>query len=299
MSSDALSDPHCLALITGGGGQLGQELRDTVPAGWTALSCTSAELDVARPDQVAEVLERFRPALVINAAAYTGVDAAEQEPARAHAVNAAGAANVAAASREIGARLVQVSTDYVFDGALGRPYLPDDRTEPLGVYGRTKLEGEREVLRLAADTSVILRTAWLYSGRGRNFVLTMLRLLGEREEVGVVCDQVGTPTWCRSVAEAIWAAAERPDLRGIHHWTDEGTASWYELALAIQEEALALGLLQRQVPIRPLRSDQYPTPARRPAYSVLDASATEVALGLRRRPWRIALHLMLEGLVRA
>ncbi|HEX2218062.1 MAG TPA: dTDP-4-dehydrorhamnose reductase [Gemmatimonadales bacterium] len=299
MSSAPPTDSHRRALITGGGGQLGQELRDTVPTGWTALSCTSAEFDVTRPGQVGEVLERVRPAVVINAAAYTGVDAAEQEPARAHAVNAAGAANVAAASRVVGARLIQVSTDYVFGGALGRPYLPDDRTEPLGVYGRTKLEGEREVMRIAADTSVILRTAWLYSGRGRNFVLTMLRLFREREEVGVVCDQVGTPTWCRSAAEAIWAAAQRPDVSGIHHWTDEGMASWYELALAVQEEALALGLLQRPVPIRPLRSDQYPTPARRPSYSVLDASATEAALGLRRRPWRVTLHLMLQELVRA
>jgi dTDP-4-dehydrorhamnose reductase len=287
------------ALITGGGGQLGQELRDTAPPGWAALSCSSAELDVTRPDAVAEELERARPAVVINAAAYTGVDAAEHEPARAHAVNAVGAANVAAACRAIGARLIQVSTDYVFDGALGRPYRPDDRTAPLGVYGRTKLDGEREVMRLAADTSVILRTAWLYAGRGRNFVLTMLRLFRERDEVGVVCDQVGTPTWCRSVAEAIWAVAERPHLRGIHHWTDEGTASWYEFALAIQEEALALGLLPRRVSVRPLRTDQYPTPARRPSYSVLDATGTAEALGLPRRPWRDSLHLMLQGLVRA
>lgn len=293
------SDSGRTALITGGGGQLGQELRDTAPPAWKALSCSSAELDVTRPDVVGEVLERTRPTVVINAAAYTGVDAAEHEPARAHAVNAVGAANVAAACRAIGARLIQVSTDYVFDGALGRPYLPDDSTAPLGVYGRTKLDGEREVMRLAAGTSVILRTAWLYSGRGRNFVLTMLRLFRERDEVGVVCDQVGTPTWCRSVAEAIWAAAERPDLRGVHHWTDEGTASWYELALAIQEEALALGVLPRPVSVRPLRTDQYPTPARRPAYSVLDATATAETLRLPRRPWRVNLRLMLRGLARA
>lgn len=293
------SDSGRTALITGGGGQLGQELRDTAPPAWKALSCSSAELDVTRSEVVAEVLERTRPTVVINAAAYTGVDAAEHEPARAHAVNAVGAANVAAACRAIGARLIQVSTDYVFDGALGRPYLPDDSTAPLGVYGRTKLDGEREVMRLAAGTSVILRTAWLYSGRGRNFVLTMLRLFRERDEVGVVCDQVGTPTWCRSVAEAIWAAAERPDLRGVHHWTDEGTASWYELALAIQEEALALGVLPRPVSVRPLRTDQYPTPARRPAYSVLDATATAETLRLPRRPWRVNLRLMLRGLARA
>lgn len=287
------------AVVTGAGGQLGQELRDTVPPGWTVLPRTSAELDITCPDRVAEVLGRDRPALVINAAAYTAVDAAEREPARAHAVNTVGAETVAAACREIGARLIQVSTDYVFDGSQRRPYLPGDQPRPLGVYGRTKLAGESEVTRVSKGESVIVRTGWLHSGRGRNFALTMLRRLRERDEVGVVCDQVGTPTWCRSVAEAIWAIAQRPGLRGIHHWTDEGTASWYDFALAVQEEALTLGLLQRRVPIRPLSTEQYPTPARRPPYSVLDTTATMAALQLSRRPWRVTLHLMLQGLVRA
>ena len=171
---------------------------------------------------VADVLARVRPAVVINAAAYTAVDAAEAEPDRAHAVNAEGAGNVAEACRRVGARMIQVSTDYVFDGAAGRPYRPDDRPRPLGTYGRTKLAGEREVIRLLGDEAVILRTSWLYSRWGRNFVLTMLRLFEERDEVGVVQDQVGAPTWSRSLAEAIWVAASRPEVRGIHHWTDEG-----------------------------------------------------------------------------
>jgi dTDP-4-dehydrorhamnose reductase len=248
---------------------------------------------------VAEVLGRVRPLLVINAAGYTGVDAAEREPGRAHTVNALGAAHVAAECRRVGARLIQVSTDYVFDGIQRRPYLPGDRPSPLGVYGRTKLAGENEVTRLSERSALILRSAWLYSRRGHNFVLTMLRLLREREDVGVVCDQVGAPTWCRSLAEAVWAAAGRPQVRGIHHWTDEGVASWYDFAVAIQEEALALGLLQREVPIRPLRSDEYPSAARRPAYSVLDATATAAALQLGRRHWRVNLQQMLQGLVRA
>ncbi len=293
------SDPRPRALVTGAGGQLGQELRETVPPGWSVLPRTSAELDITRPEMVAEVLGRDRPALVINAAAYTAVDAAEREPARAHAVNAVGAATVAAACREIGARLIQVSTDYVFDGSQRRPYLPGDRPRPLGVYGRTKLAGESEVTRLSKGESIIVRTGWLHSGRGSNFALTMLRRLGEGNEVGVVCDQVGTPTWCRSVAEAIWAVAQRPGLRGIHHWSDQGTASWYDFALAVQEEALTLGLLQRRVPIRPLSTEQYPTSARRPPYSVLDTTATAAALQLSRRPWRVTLHLMLQGLARA
>jgi dTDP-4-dehydrorhamnose reductase len=237
--------------------------------------------------------------LVINAAAYTGVDAAERETELAGAVNAQGAAHLAGECRRVGARLIHLSTDYVFDGAQGHPYRPGDHPNPLGVYGRTKLAGEREVARLSGGDALILRSGWLYSERGRNFVLTMLRLLQERDEVGVVCDQVGTPTWCRSLAEAVWAAADRPQLSGLHHWTDAGEASWHEFAVAILEEALALGLLHRAVPIRPLRSDQYPTPARRPSYSVLDATETSAALELRPRHWRINLHLMLQGLVRA
>jgi dTDP-4-dehydrorhamnose reductase len=203
------------------------------------------------------------------------------------------------ACRRVGARLIQVSTDYVFDGATRRPYLPDDPPQPLGVYGRTKLAGEREVIRICGGEAVILRTAWLYSRWGRNFVLTMLRLFEERDEVGVVRDQVGAPTWSRSLAEAIWAAATRPEVRGIHHWTDEGVTSWYDFALAIQAEALKLGLVRRRLPIRPLRTDQYQTAARRPSYSVLDATATEAALRLPRRPWRVTLHLMLQDLARA
>ena len=255
-------------------------------------------MDVTRVEVVTEILERTRPALVINAAAYTAVDAAEGDPERAQAVNVTGAANVAAACRRVGARLIQVSTDYVFDGTGWRPYRPEDSPRPLGMYGRTKLAGEREVSRVSGGEAVILRSAWLYSRHGRNFVLTMLRRFRAGEQVGVVCDQVGSPTWCRSLAEAIWAAAERPEVRGIHHWTDEGTTSWYDFAVAIQEEALSLGLMERRVAIRPLTTEQYPTPARRPAYSVLDSTDTAAALQLSRRPWRAALHLMLDGLAR-
>lgn len=283
-------------LITGAGGQLGRELIGTVPPAWVLLAYTSAELDVSRADMVADVLSQQRPSLVINAAAYTAVDAAEQEPEVAEAVNARGASHIAGECRRLGARLIHLSTDYVFDGAQGHPYLPGDPPCPLGVYGRTKLMGEREVTRLAGSHALILRTAWLYAREGRNFVLTMLRHMKERDEIGVVCDQVGTPTWCRSLAEAIWAAAERSGLNGLHHWTDDGVASWYDFAVAIQEEALALGYLQRAVPIRRLLTGEYPTAAPRPAYSVLDASATSAALELPRRHWRLNLHLMMQGL---
>ena len=285
-----------VALITGAGGQLGRELAATAPAPWLVRACRSAELDVTRPESVAEAFAAARPALVINAAAYTAVDAAEREAERAEAVNTAGAAYVAEAARDAGARLIHVSTDFVFDGAQGRPYLPGDRARPLGVYGRTKLAGEREVARISRGAAVVVRTAWLYASHGRNFPRTMLRLMGERETIGVVADQLGTPTWARPLAEAIWAMAELPGLSGVQHWTEAGVASWYDLAVAVQEEALALGLLEDAAEVRPLRTEDYPTPARRPSYGVLDKTATWAALGRPVRHWRTSLRLMLREL---
>jgi dTDP-4-dehydrorhamnose reductase len=283
----------------GAPGELCPELQATAPPAWRIVPCGSGDLDVTRDEAVRAVLERERPAVVIHAAAYTAVDAAEEDAERAEAVNAAGAAHVASAARGIGARLIHVSTDFVFDGTQGHPYAPGDRPNPLGVYGRTKLAGEREAARLTDGEALIVRTAWVYAGQGRNFVRTMLRLMREREVVGVVSDQVGTPTWARPLAQALWAAAELPRLRGVHHWTDAGVASWYDFAVAIQEEALALGMLARAVPVRPLRTQEYPARAPRPPYSVLDTSATRPALGLPATHWRVNLRTMLRGLADA
>jgi dTDP-4-dehydrorhamnose reductase len=277
---------------------VGLALQERVPDGWSVIACRTDDIDVTRVEQVRAVLLRERPTVVIHSAAYTAVDAAESSADRAEAVNAQGAAHVAEAAREIGARLLHLSTDFVFDGASGRPYTPEDAPHPLGVYGRTKLAGEREVTRVLGDRALIVRTAWVYSRHGKNFVLTMLRLMREREELGVVSDQIGTPTWARSLAEALWAAAARPELSGVLHWTDAGVASWYDFALAIQEEAVALGLLDQAIPVRPLRTEEYPTPARRPLYSVLDKSAAWAALGRRASHWRVSLRLMLRELTR-
>ena len=292
------SPPGRKALLTGANGQLGLELQATVPEGWRLAACGSSDLDVTSVDGAREVLRRERPALVINAAAYTAVDAAEEEAQEAEAVNARGAAHVAEAAREIGARIIHVSTDFVFDGRQSHPYGPGDPTNPLCVYGRTKLEGERGVARISEGSALIVRTAWVYSSHGKNFVLTMLRLMREKQAVSVVSDQVGTPTWARGLAEALWAAAERPAMSGIHHWTDAGVASWYDFAVAIQEEALEAGLLDRVVPVRPLRTADYPTKAIRPSYSVLDKSATWAALGRTAPHWRVNLRHMLRQLPR-
>jgi dTDP-4-dehydrorhamnose reductase len=283
-------------LVTGGHGQLGLALQSTVPPAWRVVACGADELDVTRPELVRSILERERPTVVVHAAAYTAVDDAEREPERAEAVNAAGTAHVTEMARQIGARLVYISTDFVFDGAQGRPYTPADPPNPLSVYGRTKLAGEVEAERLSGGTALVVRTAWVYSAQGHNFVTSILRALQERESLDVVSDQVGTPTWAHSLAEALWAAAACPSLTGVHHWTDAGVASWYDLAVAVQEEATALGLLSRTVPIRPVRTQDSPRAARRPSYSVLDKTATWAALSRSSPHWRENLRRMLGGL---
>lgn len=287
------------ALITGAGGQVGRALQATAPGGWSVVPCTPGELDVTCPDAVANTFAREGPDVVIHAAAYTAVDDAEREPERAERVNARGAALVAQAAQRVGARVIYLSTDFVFDGARGSPYLPTDPPNPLNVYGRSKLEGERAVARATAGSATTVRTAWVYSSAGRNFVLTMLSLMRERESIGVVCDQVGTPTWARSLARAVWAVADRPALRGVLHWTDAGVASWYDFAVAVQEEALALGVLDRAVPVRPLRTAEFPGRARRPPYSVLDSSDARAALELGAAHWRVNLRAMLRELAHA
>ena len=279
-------------LLAGGSGQLGRELQRCLPAGTELLALGSQELDIRKAEAVAARVDGFRPQVVINAAAYTAVDRAENEQEAAFGVNGQGAANLAQAARSVGAYCLQVSTDFVFDGAQSRPYLPTDRTNPLGVYGASKLAGEQLMLAAYPEGGAVVRTAWLYSAFGNNFVTTMLRLMGERDSLGVVADQVGTPTWGRGLAEALWQmCCVQP--KGIYHWTDAGVASWYDFALAIQEEGLDGGLLNREIPILPINTVDYPTPARRPAYSVLDKTGTWAALGMTPPHWRVALRRML------
>lgn len=286
------------ALITGAGGQVGLELQATAPSGWVVAACPAERLDVTQADAVHAAISAFRPGVVIHAAAYTEVDAAEANADRAWAVNAQGTVHVAEAALEAGARLLHLSTDFVFDGAQGRPYAPGDDPRPLGVYGRSKLEGERAAMRIMDRQALIVRTAWVYSRHQRNFVLTMLRLMAAGGEVGVVADQVGTPTWAGSLAEALWAAAGRADLSGVVHWTDAGVASWYDFAVAIQEEALEAGLLNRPVSVRPLRTEEFPSRARRPPFSVLEKGGSWEALGRTPPHWRVNLRRMLQALAR-
>ncbi len=280
-------------LITGAGGQVGRALVALAPAGVETRACGRSMLDLAAASEIALVVERERPDLVINAGAHTAVDRAESEPQLAQQINAEAPHALALACRDLGARVLQVSTDFVFDGSRPRAWLPDDSPNPLSTYGRTKLAGEQAVLEVLGSRAAVLRTSWVYAAEGRNFVRTMLTLMGSRPEVRVVADQIGSPTAARSVAEGLWALAMRPQLAGRFHWTDAGVASWYDFAVAIGEEAVAMGLLPRLPDIVPITTAEYPTPAVRPAFSVLDRRSTEAALQIRPQHWRQALRRVL------
>ena len=286
-------------MITGAAGQLGYELQRLVPEGTSVLAVDIEALDLTDAEAVDTFIALHRPAVIINGAAYTAVDRAEEQQELAHAVNVTAAASLAASAARYDARVIQISTDFVFGGVTERPWQPLDVTAPQSVYGATKRDGERAVLETLRENALVIRTAWLYSSHGGNFVKTMLRLMRERDEVKVIADQIGTPTWANSLARTIWAAAQAPDASGILHWTDAGVASWYDFAVAIQEEALARGLLTRAVPVSPIPTSAYPTPARRPSYSLLDKTETTRVLGVTPAHWRANLRLMLDELPHA
>lgn len=277
-------------LVSGAGGQVGRQMLAAVPDGIEARGVDRGALDIADPVAVAELLRAFAPDVIVNCAAYTAVDRAEQEHEAAWRANAAGPQVLAEALRGSQARLVHISTDYVFDGRSVRAYRPDDATAPLGEYGRSKLAGEQAVISLLGARALVLRTAWVYGAHGRNFLHTMLRLMRERGAVRVVGDQIGTPTSTPALAEALWACVMRQAASGIHHWSDAGVASWYDFAVAIAEEGAALGLLPAGIEVTPIATEDYPTPAARPAFSLLDKRSAATALGLQPRHWRQRLR---------
>ena len=279
-------------LLLGSGGQLGTALQATKPDDANLVLRDYPEIDLGDPGAIESLVAAVSPALILNAAAYTAVDKAETETDLAFRINGAGVGALARAAQRAGARLVHISTDYVFDGTKGHPYLPGDAPTPKSAYGKSKLAGEREALAAVQDC-LIVRTAWLYHEVGANFVKTMLRLMASRPEVRVVCDQVGTPTYAGSLAEALWALAQGRH-RGILHYTDSGVASWYDFACAIQEEGLRLGLLEKSVPVVPISTAEFPLPAPRPVFGILDKSETWALLGKPAPHWRHNLRAMLE-----
>lgn len=293
-------------LITGKNGQLGSELQKTCPSNIELICFGSKELDISNVEQVNELLISHSPDIVINAAAYTAVDKAEADVDQAYVVNKQGAANLANACKHINAKLIHISTDFVFDGTSTMPYLASDATNPLGVYGASKLAGEQAINEALGSQATIVRTAWVYSVFGNNFVKTMLRLMSEKEQLGIVGDQVGTPTWAAGLADMLWALVNKAsteqaqsttnDTATILNWTDAGVASWYDFAVAIQELAVDQGLLSKAIPISAIPAASYPTPAKRPAFSVLNKAQAEELSGVKTVHWRAQLKAMLTEL---
>lgn len=285
-------------LLIGITGQVGQELQQTLPSIGEVIGIDRQSLDLSQPEQIQARIADIQPNIIVNAAAYTAVDKSESEPNLAMTINATAPKAIALAAQNIGAKVLHISTDYVFNGQNHTPYQESDRTEPLGVYGKSKLLGEIGV-RENCDRHLILRTAWVYGSRGHgNFVKTMLRLGAERTELKVVADQIGSPSWSYDIAIAITQLLEKSladeSVNGIYHFTNSGVASWYDLALATFDEARQLGFPLKIEQVIPITTAEFPTPTQRPAYSVLAKTKITKTLGIHPPYWRDSLRKMLH-----
>jgi len=289
-------------LLTGAAGQLGTALQRSCPARVELIATDLAQLDLTNTTACRELVAELQPDWVLNAAAYTAVDMAEQQPELAEAVNAAAPKAFAEALLKQGyGQLLQISTDFVFGGMQGHPYAPQDPVVPLGVYGASKARAEAAVLGLLGpERACVLRTSWLYGPVGKNFCLTMLKLHAARAAAGeilnVVADQVGCPTHTAGLAAACWQVLAK-DIGGMQQWSDAGVASWYDFAVAIGEEAVALGILSTAAQVNPISTAEYPTPAKRPSYSLMDCSASRKSLGLEPMHWLQGLRQVLASIV--
>ena len=290
-------------LVTGASGQVGWELsRSLLPLG-DVIALDRRGCDLSQPELLPSLIRGIKPDIIVNAAAYTAVDKAEQEEQLATTINGTAVGVLAEESRKAGILLVHYSTDYVFDGVKETPYTEEDATHPINAYGRSKLAGET-AMRQAGGAYVILRTSWVYAGRGHNFVRTMLRLASERDELRIVGDQIGTPTWAHDIADAtaqIIRAIRREQAEdrfasGIFNLTASGATSWYMFARAIIEDARHHGLLQRVPQLKPITSAEYPTPAARPKNSSLARERLSKRFGIALPDWKPRLSLCIEGM---
>ncbi len=284
-------------IITGGMGQLGWELQRTAPSHIEVLITDVGEMDITDVYSVNKVFESFTPSVIINAAAYTAVDKAEDEKELAFKINEEGVRNILEASKKYGSYIIHISTDFVFSGSKGFPYKPLDKPEPLCVYGESKLKGEQLLIEHFPEKSFIVRTAWLYSAHGNNFVKTMLKLFENPDRpVRVVSDQIGTPTWAFNLARFLWFLVEniKSVPVGIYHFTDAGVASWYDFAVAIEEETR--DWRGYEVEIIPIASMDFPAKAKRPPFSVLDKEKSWKIWREKPEHWRKALRKMLKEL---
>lgn len=282
-------------LVTGKNGQLGQELQDE------SMKCNSCdwffvgrdEMDLTQPQSITATLNRIQPDVIVNAAAYTAVDKAESDPETAEAVNTKAVEILAQWAEKYNTKMIHISTDYVFDGNSSEPLTEDATTHPINVYGATKRKGEL-VLQNSTVDYVIIRTAWVYSTYGANFVKTMLRLMNERDEISVVADQIGTPTYAKDLAEALVQIINSSDWKsGVYHYSNEGTISWYDFAKAIQEE------IGSQCNVNPISSSDFPTPALRPKFSLLNTNKIQQSYNISIPNWRDSLKNMLHKLMKS
>ncbi len=285
-------------LVTGAKGQVGSEIVKAVPAGFTVIGLGSNELDITNQQQVTALIAQYKPDLIINAAAYTAVDKAESDSDNAYAVNQQAVAWLAQAAKQADIPLFHISTDYVFDGESTTPYKETDPVNPQSVYGMSKLAGE-QVLAATHNKHIILRTSWVFGAEGNNFVKTMLRLGKERDELSVVADQHGCPTSASSIAKALWQLAEKYKTErtlpwGIYHFSNSPACTWYEFACEIFEQAVKAGGLERKPVVQPITTAEYPTPAKRPAWSVLDCGKIEEVLNTKDPVWKLEITKLLN-----
>lgn len=284
-------------LLTGATGVVGRAIRRATPSHVELTAPPHSELDIVDETSVSRWMRDHQPEVVINAAAYLAADKAEQEPERAHAVNATGPMHLARAARECGCRMIQLSTAYVFDGNRRIPYRPDDLPDPLSVYGRTKWAGEKICLDILAERCVVLRSSWIYAPDAPSILATLLRRMQTQDEIEAAIDQIGSPTAASEIASVVWWLAERSSIHGVQHWSDAGEASWYDFALATAEHAREYALLERAVKVKPTLLGDRQNAAHRPRFSVLDS--TQLAShGLHQTPWRERLRQVIAELAR-
>lgn len=262
-------------LIIGKSGQVAWELMQTCPTHINAVALGRHDIDITSAERIESAILEYKPSVIINASAYTAVDKAESDKENAYLINATAVELLAKAANKHQIRLIHISTDFVFDGSKNTPYEVNDQTNPINVYGASKLAGEEAIKTYHADSSSIVRTSWVYSSHGNNFVKTMLRLMSEKESLNVVSDQIGCPTNANGLAKYLWLLSEREEIKPIYHYSDLGVASWYDFAVAIQEIAFVKGVLAKRIPISPIPSSAYPTPAKRPPFSLLDKAEIE------------------------
>ena len=293
-----------LILLTGCLGQLGS----TIQLHWSASQLAAShellavdidQLDLTDAEDVTAYLNPLKPAMIINAAAYTNVDGAETDEELAYAVNAEAVSCLVSWCAANPCRLIQVSTDFVFDGAQREPYKPDAAPAPLSVYGASKLAGEKDILERLPQAGIIVRTSWLYSEFGGNFVKTMLRIMADKRELKVVNDQIGSPTSAHTLTQFLFELIQSETSSGMYHWTDGGEISWFDFAEAIYVQGKLAGLLANDVTILPIPSAEYPTPATRPYYSVLDRSSSLALTGSEPQGWQSALQYVISSLAQS